>query len=181
MLCLQNTRFNIFQYKGTAFENAILDVSLSHFDKYSNIRDDNFTKFITNLEKLESEYFSTLNKKILKQLILTIIVQHEFIQKNMATIDNFRKLIDKLLMHWDKYDGWIKMENTIFEERIRQLRDLINSYIQIISQHNPSEIVVTEDKEPKRGSLPYLLIISHSISRCFFHTEVAEKLESNLD
>lgn len=171
----------LHQFKGTTYENAILNLSVSHLDKYHNVRDDNFHQFITNLEKLESEYFLTHNKKNLKQMILTLIVQHEFFQENMVKIINFKHLIDKLLMHWDMYDGLVNLENTTIEKRIRQFSDLIYSYMQLIAHHNPCGIVVEKDKEPKRGSLPYLLIISHSISRCFFHTMVAEKLEGNLD
>lgn len=171
----------LHQFKGTVFESSIVNLSVSYLDKFFKIKDNEYNNFITFLEKCESNYSITQSEKHLKDLIVTLIAQHESIQKGLPTTKDIVKLTNDLLVHWAMYDGFRNIDKPFIQENIEKLWGLLDSYVDIIEQHQPSGIVVETDQEPKRGSLGYLMIISHSVSRNVFHTIVSQQLEKELD
>jgi len=63
-----------------------------------------------------------------------------------------------------------------FENRLFELANLVTKFQEIFKARDFGGIINKTDDNKERGSIPYLLIKSHSISRIVLHKEVREFL-----
>lgn len=178
------------QLRGSDFENSILDIDVTSYDEFKGIHDEAYDKFIYYLEGDEIVYHNLNSKKSLISIIFTLLVQLESVQDHKNTINRWTNTIGDLIEHWETIDGWTSLDNTIYEKRIKEIHKILNDHMLIINERDFGDLIVksdpkedpsTNEKIPQRGSLDYLLRVSHSVSRMVFHTSTRLIFERQLD
>jgi hypothetical protein len=158
-----------------------LQVEVTDEDPYAGLKDQQFERFITQMEKIEARYAQNQAKRDLLDMIFTLIAQLEFVHNNQSFLETAIIWLDRILKAWEKVDHRVNLENTLFEDNMNELLRIFQSYQTIFKERDCGGIVVESDKnKPKRGDLDYLMRISHSISRLELYEEVAKVLEEQI-
>jgi len=158
-----------------------IPVEVTNKDPYAGLKDQQFERFITQMEKIEARYAQNQVKRDLLDMIFTLIAQLEFVHNNQSFMETAVIWLARILKAWDTVDHRVNLENTLFEDRMNDLLRIFQSYQTIFKERDCGGIVVESDKnKPKRGDLDYLMRISHSISRLELYEEVAKVLEEQI-
>jgi hypothetical protein len=175
------------QFKSTPLASKITDIDVTsrdkYFDKPENI---SFYKFIKYIKTVEDNYSKDANQTNLLDLIFALIVGqvgkgiHSYKGVGFGSaLKGFANAIK--VKRWSDLD----FSASEFEKRVFELANMVTNYQTIFKRRDFGNIldkshILTEkekkDKVMQRGSIPYLLIESHSTSRRVLHSEVKELL-----
>lgn len=128
-----------------------------------------FTSFIHDLEALETEYETNQTPAVRMRIVFTCLAQMNY--SFIAEFEWWANLSTYILT------GEADTEAKIFVSRLKALRQQLD----LRNRH----IVVEADKDnsflTRRGSIAYLAVVSHSVSRQEFYPEVKAKLDSVIE
>lgn len=187
------TKPNI-QFENSFLKDKITNINVTKDDIYSSKKEaQNYYKFIKYIEEIENRCENNLNQTNLLDLLFTLTQQFGIIYEYkgigfgtaLIVFANYVKI--KRISNF----GFNASE---FEKRIFELANLITNLQEIFKKRDFGGIIDTshklsskqieenKDNNPyndtlKRGSIPYLLIESHSTSRRWLHKEVKEFLK----
>lgn len=183
------------QFEDTDFKDSIIEFDITSEDTYLGLRDEIYSKFIKLLEKDEKDYHNTRSKESLLSIIFTLAAQLESVQDNLKTLNSWSSTLESIIKVYDAKDAWSRLRDpkrqlkriigkekkNIYRERFKELNDIFKSYLDILNNRSFGNMVIKDTIEPKRGSLDYLMRVSHSISRMFFHRGVEQLFKQQLD
>lgn len=177
-------------------------IPVREFDPYNKLRDDQFNKFVVKLEAIEDKYEANSTPQIRRDLLFTLLAEMEYAailepaltwlgRLEWATVgdmDTELNALDKIFKRYQKrldecragvaYPPDKKVEYTPTIKPIpKGLETCPNPWAEAIKNPTPHVRPFTE----QRGSLGYLAVTSHSISRLTLYPEVKTQLESALE
>lgn len=165
------------QFEKTFLKNKITPVDVTSRDKYaSKVEALNYYKFITYIEEIERRYKSEPNQTNLLDLIFTLIGQvgnfHSYKGIGFGSaLKGFANAIK--VRRWSN----LNFKASEFEKRVFQLANMVKNYEIIFKTRDFGGLIDKTDPKKERGSIPYLLIESHSTSRRVLHDEVKDFLK----
>ena len=171
------------QFKNSFLANKIEQYNVSHEDKYDGSDGSkNFDAFISYVKGIENRCTNKPSEYDLLDLVFTLLGQMGVVYKYKGV--GFGTAL-KIFANWWRYNRWshLSFSASDFEKRLFQLADVVDNYQKIFQARDFGGIVDTQDvltknekKEGKmqRGTINYLLIVSHSISRKIFYPRVKE-------
>lgn len=154
------------QLKGTFLEHKLTDLNVTNRDRYDcKVQSVNYKMFIKRVEQIEKNYKASPNQHNLLDLVFLLIEQEVSLHKYL-NFGNWSLLAKKIF-------GNSKSE---IGQLIATLEKLDRNYLALTMSRNFGGIKAEECSvnEMKCGSIPYLLIESHSTSRRVLQKEVAE-------
>lgn len=177
-------------------------IPVRKYDPYNGLNDAHFDRFVSQLEKIENEYESNQTPAVRMRLLLTLLSEMNY----QALLEPALTWIERL--QWAAYgelDTELKtLQSVIMRYKIRLdsfhsgvayqpdvttnitptikpipkgLESCPNPWAEAIKNPTPRVRPFTE----QRGSLGYLAVTSHSISRLTLYPEVKTQLESALE
>ena len=153
-------------------------VNVTKHDPYCGMRDQQFDRFITQMEKIETRYAQNQTRQNLLDMLFTLIAQLEFIHNNLQNLDELLDELGNSISQWDIIDWCISKENTHFENTANKLIEVLKDYLAIFQNRNFGGIVVESDpNNPKKGDLIYLMRQSHAISHLELYEKIAKVIE----
>ncbi|MDD2369417.1 MAG: hypothetical protein PHQ90_08950 [Sulfuricurvum sp.] len=156
------------QLKGTFLEHKLTDLNVTSRDRYdSKTQKINYKMFIKRVEQIEKNYKASPNQHNLLDLVFLLIEQEVPLHKLL----NFG--------YWKSWftKGVFKNAKSDLGQIIAIFEKLDRNYLALSMTRNFGGTKSNDDcsvNEMKCGSVPYLLIESHSTSRRVLHKEVAE-------
>jgi len=173
------------QLRGTPFADRIVNLDVTSHDDFDLAKSKRFhPAFVQKLEAAERRYEQSKRRRDLLDLILILGAQHEY-----------PRLLAAKYTEWESEAQWARwagelagfLEEYLDDEQnrlFRALRDLVNQlciWAKVFRDRDGGGLeVTTSTDEPKLGSLPYLMIRSHSVSRQNLYPPVAQALQAQL-
>ena len=164
------------QFQGTAFHSKIEHVDVTPRDDYHQLSTKLGTKpayqsFIAYMERAETRYARNRRPVDLMDLIFTLLAQVELFR---GPIENWANSV--MGVNWV-----ISVLKTDAPSRlmaqIDRLAKMVENYTLILEARSFGRLELDEKHCDKNyGSLPYLMMVSHSISRQDLYPEVKKKL-----
>jgi hypothetical protein len=174
------------QFKDTPLANKVEQYPVFKEDKYNGSDGSkNFDPFISYINDIEKRCAQKPSEYDLLDLVFTLIQQMGVVYKYKGI--GFGTALKVFANGW-KYNRWSHFDFSVsnFEKRLFQLSDMVDNYQKIFQKRDfggildTSDILTSEEKAKgmmQRGSIPYLLIESHSTSRRVLLPKVKQFLQ----
>ncbi len=180
------------QFEGTFLSGKITGLNVTSRDVYDKQKpySDHFKKFITHINRIEDEY-SGSPRRSLVDLIFTLAQQSakiRYISQKVTEKAILMRNLAQLISKYRRSYTWAKQGET--ERNLFSVASSLQNITDILSDREFGELepeyTLISDEEKGRlaekekklvpGSIPYLLIESHSVSRRKLHDEVKDFL-----
>lgn len=161
-------------YKGAY---PIVPVDVTPHDGYYKKRDPQFYSFKSRLIKAEQAYMGGPTKFRFLDMLFILAAQLDEIRQYLPTMDKVHGYLNTLVSWWTKVDS-----SSSFILRIQDINTLLQSWILVLRPRDCGGIVWDgAARDPKYGSVPYLAVVSHSVSRQALYPDIDTFLRAQFD
>lgn len=159
------------------YKIPIVPVDVTPHDVYYKKRDPQFYSFKGLLIQAEQAYFGSATQHNFLHMLFLLAAQlediHKMILKATGTIDT----VEKVLNGWRRFDS-----TSSFYLRMVDLVRVARAWFLVFNSRYCGGIEADQpDRNPKYGSVPYLAVVSHSVSRMKLYPEVDKFLRAQFD
>ncbi len=159
----------------------IVPVNVSQHDEYQGRRDPQFFYFKTRLASAERIYLSTKRQVDFLHMLFLLAAQIEDLYLIIKKMESAMNKIGTVLYWWSYVD-----DSSTFYVNMRALERIGKAWAQIINEravrmNNLGIEVLVPDRKPKYGSVGYLAMVSHSVSRQKLYPQVDTFLRDQFD
>jgi hypothetical protein len=156
----------------------IVPVDVTSKDNYSRKgKDPQFYRFKGLLIKAEQAYMGNPTQYNFLHMLFLLAAQLEDLHNILVKAENTTNMIVKVLDKWKWFD-----DSSSFYLRMRDLVRVARSWFAIFNSRYCGGIESdTPVRTPKCGSVPYLAMVSHSVSRMKLYPEVDKFLRGQFD
>lgn len=156
----------------------IVPVDVTPFDKYYRKRDPNFFDLKSRLIRAEQAYMGGPSQYNFTHMLFLLAAQLEDLHKILVKAENTTNIIDNVMYAYSFFDS-----SSSFYLRMMDLIRVARAWFQIFNDRYCGGIEVDQPviDKMKCGSVGYLAMISHSVSRMELYPKVDEFLRAQFD
>jgi hypothetical protein len=155
----------------------IVPVDVSSEDVYYQKRDPNFFRFKDRLIKAEQAYMGAPNQKNFTHMLFLLAAQLEDLHQILVKAENNTNKIQQALAYYSTVD-----DSSSFYLRMMDLVRVAQEWILIFKFRYCGPLEIDQPaRNPKYGSVPYLAVVSHSVSRQKLYPDVDKFLRGQFD
>jgi hypothetical protein len=155
----------------------IVPVDVSPHDVYYKKRDPQFFDFKGRVIKAEQAYMGGPSQYNFTNLLFLLAANLEDIHKILVKAENTTTNIDRAMYAYSFVDS-----KSSFYLRMTDLIRVARAWFAIFKARYCGGIEIDKpDRNPKYGSVPYLAVVSHSVSRMKLYPEVDKFLRAQFD
>ena len=159
------------------YKIPIVPVDVTPEDVYYKRRDPQFYGFKGKLIQAEKAYFGSATQYNFLNMLFLLAAQLEDIHKILVRAEGTTGTVVRVLNAWRRVD-----DSSAFYLRMLDLVRVAQSWFQIFNTRYCGGIEVDKpDRNPKYGSVPYLAVVSHSVSRMKLYPDVDKFLRAQFD
>jgi hypothetical protein len=155
----------------------IVPVDVTRFDEYYRRRDPQFFDLKSRLIRAEQAYMGSPNQYNFTHMLFLLAAQLEDLHKILVKAEETTNTIDNAMYAYSFVDS-----SSSFYLRMMDLIRVARAWFKIFSDRYCGGIEVEQPpRDPKYGSVGYLAVVSHSVSRMALYPKVDEFLRAQFD